>query len=182
MKRWAGPLGVLFITALAAHWATLAYAPSVIMDRALATLKERGIALHAFTTPQRITPQTQVVVRSSPDLFYSLCRYDLSEPGSSLKVTVAEWPDYQSLSFFDAETNNFATFRATGQKRVVRIFAEDSLAEKVANGAVPSLGEEWQTTPTQRGVVLIRRLAPTQEAFDRAKAVAKGDSCNFAAR
>ena len=54
MRRWIGPLAVFIITAVGAHWATLAYAPNVIMDRALSTLKNRGISEHALTTPQRM--------------------------------------------------------------------------------------------------------------------------------
>lgn len=165
MTRWLGPLLVLIVTALGAHWATLAYAPSVIMDRALGALETRGIALHAFTTPTRITPQSQQVVRSSPDLFYSLCRYDLSEPGSTLNVNMAQWPDYQSLSFFDAETNNFLTYRGTGQSIAVTL-------------AAPGSGGDTES-PTERGVVLIRRLAPTQESFDAATAASAGDACEL---
>ncbi|MEM9086013.1 MAG: DUF1254 domain-containing protein [Pseudomonadota bacterium] len=180
--RWVGPLAVFIITAVGAHWATLQYTPSVIMDRTLATLKNRGVSQHAFTTPQRISPSTQVVVRTSPDLFYSLCRYDLSQPGSALRVSMGEWPDYQSLSFFDDQTNNFATFRGTGKQRVVKLFPRDPLAEKVENGQTPPDSETWQSTPSERGVVLIRRLAPTQEAFDAAKVAAEADLCELVTR
>lgn len=167
MKRWIAPLAVLVVTALAAHWATLALAPSAVMDRALATLKDRGIAEHAFTSPQRISPQTQAVVRSSPDLFYSLCRYDLGKPGSALSVTMAEWPNYQSLSFFDAQTNNFLTYRGTGKSIAVTLTA-------------PGAGSgDASASPTERGVVLIRRLAPTQELFDAASKAATGDRCEL---
>ncbi|MEL6541576.1 MAG: DUF1254 domain-containing protein [Pseudomonadota bacterium] len=169
MKRWIAPISVLIATAAIAHWATLHFAPSVIMDRALTALKDRGVALHAFTTPQRISPQTQVIVRSSPDLFYSLCRYDLSEHNETLKVTMGEWPDYQSLSFFDGNTINFAKFRGTGKSVTVRLVRPD--LEYLDPNAVVS--------PTNRGVVLIRRLAPTQEAFDAAVEAAKVDSCDM---
>lgn len=169
MMRWIGPLAVLAVSALAAHWATLSFAPSVIMDRALSTLKDRGIAEHAFTTPQRITPETQVVVRSSPDLFYSLCRYDLSAPGASLSIRMAQWPDYQSLSFFDAETNNYFTQRGTGKSVEVTLVAPGSSA----TGTV--------TSPSTRGVILIRRLAPSQELFDQAKALSPQDACTLSA-
>ena len=168
MTRLLGPLIMLVVAAIGAHWATLQYAPSVIMDRALATLKERGIAEHAFTSPVRISPQTQVVVRSSPDLFYSLCRYDLSEPGNALRVTMGEWPDYQSLSFFDGNTNNFHRVRGEGKAVEVQLTGPGSSVE----GAVQS--------PTARGIVLIRRLAPTQALFDEAKEVAAADACELA--
>ena len=167
MMRWIGPLAVLIVTALGAHWATLAYAPSVIMDRALQTLKDRGIAEHAFTTPQRITPQTQTVVRSSPDLFYSLCRYDFAEvEGGAIKITMGEWPGYQSLSFFDAKTNNFATIRQTGQ----------TLETYLLGPTMPN-SSEYPQSKTNRGVILIRRLAPTKEQFDKALEIAKEDGC-----
>lgn len=167
MKRWIGPLAVLTLTAIAAHWATLSFAPSVIMDRALSTLKDRGIVEHAFTTPRRITPQTQAVVRSSPDLFYSLCRYDL-EPGSFLVVEMSKWGDYQSLSFFDAHTNNFATIRGSDAQELVMLVGP---GEK-QNGLVTTI-----ESPTRRGVILIRRLAPDAERFAKAQEVAVNDQC-----
>ena len=172
MMRWIGPLAVFIITAVGAHWATLQYTPSVIMDRTLSTLKNRGISQHAFTTPQRISPSTQVVVRTSPDLFYSLCRYDLCEPGSALRVTMGEWPDYQSLSFFDGDTNNFQRFRGQGETVSVRmVYDRRELPDP-----------DTIVSPTPRGVVLIRRQAPTQEAFDAAKEASKEDMCALVTR
>ncbi|MEM6857554.1 MAG: DUF1254 domain-containing protein [Pseudomonadota bacterium] len=166
MKRFLGPLIVLVLATVGAHWATLAYAPSIIMDRALTMLKNRGISEHAFTTPQRITPQTQAVVRSSPDLFYSLCRYDLSDPETVVDVTMARWPNYQSLSFFDGNTNNFATFRRQDASETVRLLGPGKKGVGISS-------------PTARGVILIRRLAPTQEAFDEASQVAQDDACEL---
>lgn len=168
MKRWLGPLAVVFATAVAAHALTLHFAPSVIMDRAMAALEERGVALHAFTTPQRVMPQTQTVVRSSPDLYYALCRYDLSNPGARLAVTMGDWPDYQSLAFFDARTDNFATLRGTGREIAVRLLSPGSAPEE---GAIVS--------PTARGVILIRRLAPTAQRFAAATQAGKADACRI---
>jgi len=166
MKRFLGPILVLIMAALGAHWATLAYTPSIIMDRALVTLKDRGIALHGFTTPARISPQTQTVVRSSPDMFYSLCRYNLSGPETVLDITMAQWPGYQSLSFFDGNTNNFATYRKSGDAFDIRLFGPDKKGVGI-------------TAPTHRGVILIRRLAPTQELFDAAVKASKHDRCEL---
>ena len=75
MRRWLGPLAVLLVCSAATHAVTLAQAPGFIMARAMATLADRGVALHAFTATPRVTPQTQQVVRSSPDLTYALCRF-----------------------------------------------------------------------------------------------------------
>ena len=166
MRRWLGPLAVAALCAFGVHLAALQLAPGFIMDRAMQALAARGVALHRFSPPRRITPQTQQVVRSSPDLYYSLCRYDLSNPGTRLNLRMAAWPDYQSLSFFDARTDNFATLRGTGEEVRVRLLPPGSPPQE---GAIVS--------PTARGVVLIRRLAPDAQAFAAAASAGAGDLC-----
>ncbi len=168
MKGWVGPLATAAIAGAIAHVGLLLAAPGVIMDTALDTLEGRGIAEHAFTSPVRITPQSQAVVRSSPDLFYSLCRYDLSEEGSYLSVTMADWPGYQSLSLFDSETNNFTTVRGSGMLVAIDLFGPNSPDP-----------DSSINSPTERGVVLIRRLASTQELFDQALQVSEQDRCEL---
>jgi hypothetical protein len=168
MKRWIGPLLVLLASAVGVHFAALQLAPTVIMARAMDMLAQRGVALHRFTNPERVSPQSQTVVRSSPDLYYALCRYDLSNPGTQLAVQMGDWPDYQSLSFFSAQTDNFATIRGTGNAVAVRLLPPGSPA---ADGAVVS--------PSAKGVILIRRLAPSAERFAAAAAAGKVDRCRL---
>ena len=166
MTRWTGPLAVLLLCAAASHALTLHFAPSVIMSRAMDVLAERGVALHAFSATPRVTPQTQQIVRSSPDLYYALCRYDLGDPSARLIVGMGNWPDYQSLSFFDARTDNFATLRGTGKAIAVRLLPPGSASEE---GAIVS--------PSARGVILIRRLAPDAPRYAAAAQAGKGDAC-----
>jgi uncharacterized membrane protein len=168
MRRWLGPLAVLLACAAGSHIATLHFAPGVIMGRAMEALAERGVALHRFTTPERVTPQTQSVVRSSPDLYYALCRYDLGNPGTQVRVRMGAWPDYQSLSFFAAQTDNYATIRGTGREVTVRLLPPGSAAEE---GAIVS--------PSAKGVILIRRLAPDTARFTAATAAGKVDRCRL---
>lgn len=168
MRRWLGPLALLLVAAVASHAAALHFAPAFIMSRAMDALAARGVALHRFTVPQRISPQTQTVVRSSPDLFYAVCRYDLSNPATRLSVQMGDWPDYQSLSFFAAQTDNFATIRGTGKAVSVRLLPPGSAPEA---GAIVS--------PTAKGVILIRRLAPSAERFAAAAAAGKADRCRL---
>jgi len=189
MRRWIGPLVVLILTAALAHWLTLALGPGFIMNRAMAALEARGVALHAFTTPQRVTPATQQVVRSSPDLYYALCRYDLNKPDGlgavapRIEITMAKWDDYQSLSFFDANTDNFATILGTG--RQVRVSLRHGVGE---TGSVEAFrvddpgryGRDFVVnSPTRTGAILIRRLAPTAQVFAKAVAEGKLDGCRF---
>lgn len=168
MRRWLGPLVVLFAVAAAAHALTLHFAPSAIMARAMDALAERGVALHAFSPAPRVTPQTQQVVRSSPDLYYALCRYDLSDGGATLAVAMGAWPDYQSLAFFDAQTDNFATLRGTGREVRVRLLPPGSTPQA---GAIVS--------PSAKGVILIRRLAPDAARFAAATEAGKADACRL---
>lgn len=169
MRRWLGPLAAMLVCGATTHLAALHYAPGIIMARAMAVLEQRGVALHRFTAPQRVTPQTQSVVRSSPDLFYALCRYDLSDPSMVLAVQMAAWPDYQSLSFFDARTDNFVTIRGTGKAVTVRLLAPGSAPVR---GAIIS--------PTAKGVILIRRLAPNAESYAAAAVASVKDACRLA--
>ena len=168
MKRWLGPLALLLVCAAATHAAALHFAPAFIMSRAMDALAARGVGLHRFTTPARITPQSQTVVRSSPDLYYALCRYDLSNPAMQLDVRMGGWPDYQSLSFFAAQTDNFATIRGTGRSVAVRLLPPGSAP---AAGAIVS--------PTAKGVILIRRLAPSAERFAAATEAGQADRCRI---
>ncbi|WP_114521631.1 DUF1254 domain-containing protein [Altererythrobacter sp. ZODW24] len=167
MKRLLGPLALAVIAALAGHFLVLQQAPSFIMDRALVMLEQRGIPLHGFQLAERMTPETQSVVRPSPDLAYSACRFDFDEAPDGIKVRMAATPDYASLSFFDANTNNFLTLRGEGETRETILLPPGS-AEPPEGSAV---------SPTTRGVILIRRLAPTQEAYDAVAAIAAGDAC-----
>lgn len=171
MRRWLGPILVMLAVAAATHAAALHLAPSAIMARAMEALAERGVTIHRFTQPARVTPQSQQVVRSSPDLYYALCRYDLGNPETGVALTMAAWPDYQSLSFFDARTDNFVTLRGAGKAISVTLLPPGSPPQK---GAIVS--------PTAKGVILIRRLAPSAKDFAAAAQAGAGDQCQLVPR
>lgn len=165
MKRWAGPVAVAVIAAMAGHWAVLQAAPGFIMGRAMAAMEQRGVPLHAFSLGPRTTPQSQTVVRPSSDLAYSVCRYDFDLLEGPLRVRMGAWDNYSSVSFFDAETNNFLTVRGDGKTREIVLHA-------------PGPAAAGQTrSPTAKGLVLIRRLAPTQAEYDRVTGVSASDLC-----
>lgn len=168
MRRWLGPLAALLACAVATHGLTLVQKPAFIMARAMDALEQRGVEPHRFTTPQRVTPQTQSVVRSSPDLYYALCRYDLNNAEAGLAVRMGSWPDYQSLALFDARTDNFATVRGTDKQVSIRLLPP---------GSTPSAGAI--VSPTAKGVILVRRLAPDAERFAAAATAGRADECRL---
>lgn len=166
MKRAAVLLGLFVACAGMGHALTLWLAPPLIMGRAMAAMEDRGIALHRFVLAPRITPQTQTVVRPSPDLAYSVCRYDFSADIDALELTMAPGAQYASLSLFDARTDNFATFRDEGEGASLRLLPPGS---RPRDGALVS--------PSERGLILIRRLAPRDADYRAVRAIARGDRC-----
>ncbi|BDW82304.1 hypothetical protein MACH24_17420 [Erythrobacter sp. Dej080120_24] len=168
MKRWAGPLIFGIVCAGAAHGAVLQFAPSMIMDVAMEKIADRGAQLHRFQVGPRTTPETQTVVRPSPDLAYSACLFDLSQAPEGLRVSLAATPGYASLSFFDARTNNFLTIRGGGTDREIILLSPNE-----------GRGEPGTAVaPTMTGVILTRRLAPTQADFDQMSRIAALDRCD----
>ena len=164
MKRLIGPFALCIALGIVTHTAIVHYAPSFIMDRAMAMLGKRGTPLHGFNLAPQMRPETQSVVRPSPDLAYSACRFDFRQAPHGLRVTMAAYEGYSSLSFFDADTNNFLTVRGEGQQREVTLLP-------------PSASDQTKAAPSTKGVILIRRLAPTDEDYAKVVEVSAGDRC-----
>lgn len=167
MRPWISNLLAFLVIAAIGHAAVLFSAPGLIMDRVMERMEAGGVELHAFTLAPRMTPQTQTVVRPSPDLAYSICRFDFSEDARPLNVQMAAYPGYSSLSFFDARTNNFARFRGDGESVNVLLMPPGSVADDPDQVAAPSA----------RGLILIRRLAPRLEDYGAVYALSSGDGC-----
>jgi len=167
MKRWIGPLALFVALGLGSHFAVLQFAPHLIMGRALTLLEERGQPLHGFALGPRMTPESQSIVRPSPDLAYSACLFDLEQAPDGLEITMAAYDGYSSLSFFDRQTNNFATIRGDGETATVRL-----LPPRFVN-----LEKGGILAPTNKGVILIRRLAPTAQDYRAVEAIAGNDQC-----
>jgi len=159
-------LFVLLAAIVIGHLAVLYGAPGFIMQRAMAAMEQRGIPQHGFRLAPRMTPQTQRVVRASPELAYSICLFDFSEGVDAVAIEMAAWPGYSSLSVYDAQTNNFLTFRGEGKRFAMRLLPPLSEPEGFS---IPA--------PTQRGVVLIRRIAPNEADYRAVEKIAAEDSC-----
>lgn len=160
---------VLLASIAAGHAAVLFLAPGLIMGKAMEAMEKRGMPTHGFRLVDRMTPETQTVVRPSPDLAYSVCLFDFgASNGKALGVAAAPWSDYSSVSFFDAQTNNFATLRGNG----------DGIdAVLLPPGA--STQADALISPSDKGIILIRRLAPTQGAYREVAAIAVEDRCQM---
>ena len=85
---------------------------------------------------------------------------------TAVAIEMAAWPGYSSLSVYDAQTNNFLTFRGEGKRFAMRLLPPLSEPEGFS---IPA--------PTQRGVVLIRRIAPNEADYRAVEKIAVEDSC-----
>lgn len=175
MRSFLSGLAVFVVTFLVAHFIVLNALPGRIMSTVRERMMETGIEPHSWRMSDRITPETQSVVRPSPDLAYAICLIDLS--GGPVEISVPAWPEYGSLSIFEADTNNVYAGSldarledASGVRRVIvamegqDVYAAGSDAEQV-----------FVSKP--KALALVRRLAPTQAAYDAAAALIPASRC-----
>lgn len=161
-----------FVGAVAVgHVATILLAPQVIMHIAMNRLSGDGDDVNVFRFADRTTAASRQIVRPSPDLAYASCVYDLS--AGPILVDVPPSPDkgYVSVSVFAANTDNVAVMDSLRGPEGIRFILQQE-RKLVHPGDVPVI-----YTPTERGIILDRRLAPTQAEFDRADKARRGDRC-----
>lgn len=164
-------LALLFVTGAAiGHVGLVLAAPHVIMGAAIKRASHDGELINQFQFGPRTTKDSRWVVRPSPDLAYSTCVYDLS--GGPLLITAAPSPNhgYLSISVFAANTDNIAVFDSSQQPQGIRFV----LAQE---GQKVPAGERVVYSPSAKGIVLDRRLAPNAELFAAADQARRADSC-----
>lgn len=160
------PLIVFVLCAVIGHFVVINGIPGFIMGKAHQTFEAQGIPENRWVQSPRQTPQTQRIVRPSPDLAYAICRFDTT--AGPVFVNAPTWDGYGSLSIFNDQTDNVfvadlgPTSRFTGIE--IRRPAENT--------------SENALTLDGRGVALIRRLAPRQEDFDEARALVSEAVCD----
>ncbi len=164
---------VFSASVLIGHFAVLRQAPKVIMSKAMTIMGERGVPLHGFSLSPRITPKTQTIVRPSPDLAYSICRFDLSS--GPVFIEGAKWDGYGSLTIFDAHTD--AVFITSLDKKDSKPNSVVLSMEGQSN--ISKNGSAIAVLSKPRGLALIRRIAPTKGLYDQVKALSNNDVCEI---
>jgi uncharacterized membrane protein len=168
MSGWGKYVWAAIAIAVLAHFAFIHAVPRVMMNVAL----ERVSAINgynAWTFSDRVTPASRAIVRPSPDFAYSACAYDLSD--GPLTITATPWGSYWSLSLYAANSDNYFVI----DDREARGGAEITLVRRRQDteGSAATI----VTSPTTRGVALIRRLAPDVDSYNAASQVARTDVC-----
>lgn len=163
-------LMVLVIAAIT-HAGLLYFGPSLIMGRVMGAMS--GMAgMNAIAHAPRPTADTDRVVRSSPDLLYSICAYDVTEKPLRIRADVP--PDtYWSVSFYDMNTNNFRVIndREASAGAVVLVLRRPGDTSPAPAGA------EVIESPTDRGLVLFRTLIASEARFAEIDEARKDARC-----
>ncbi|MEL7231324.1 MAG: DUF1254 domain-containing protein [Pseudomonadota bacterium] len=158
--------------AIGAHFLTLHLVPSVIMNAAHTRLADQGLQLNQWAASPRMTPQTQTIVRPSPDLSYSICRFDVRE--GPVLISAPGWDGYGSLSVFDERTNNVFVANLDGQDAEVLLHVPGQVPLKEGRGYVYD-GQTVELTET--GLALIRRVAPDEQSHQAAMNLIEKSKC-----
>jgi uncharacterized membrane protein len=150
-------LGVLLGAALV-HVAAVWALPRAIMSRVLAVLAAQA-GENSFVHPPLATAESRTIVRPSPDLAYSSAVFEVSE--RPLRVVVPLTAPYTSLSGFASDTDNFFALNDLTA-------GVDTIDLVLVGPSTPRGGLEGLRvveSPSDRGVLLVRRVVPSAEAF-----------------
>lgn len=167
MERWRKYVWGAVAAAIIGHLAFVYAVPRVMMNVAIARLGAGGVNHWQFAP--RVTEASRTIVRPSPDFAYSACPYDLAD--GPVVMAVEPWDAYWSLSLYADNSDNFFVI----DDREARYGAEITLVRR--GHAHPEGASMVVESPSGRGIALIRRLAPTRDAYDAAAQVARADAC-----
>lgn len=159
---WAA-IGVAIVT----HLAVVHAAPRMLMNVAIERLGAAGV--NQWQVSDRVTAASRAIVRPSPDFAYSACVFDLSD--GPVVISATPWDAYWSLSLYAANSDNFFVI----DDREAHYGAEITLVR--AGRPHPEGAAQVVESPSQRGIALIRRLAPNVPTYEQAATVAQSDVC-----
>lgn len=168
MKGLLKLAGIALVVAVVTHVATVLVAPYLLMDAAMARISKVS-GPNRWTHPQRTSEKSRRVVRPSPDLAYSACVYDLAD--GPVHVTASAWDDYMSVSVFEHNSDNIFVINDRQAPNGVDLVIVPEGAPHPAGAA------QVVESPSRRGIVLQRRVAPTQQRWEAANAARQHDIC-----
>ena len=161
MRHRIIPAAIFLLAIFIGYQATLRAIPEIMMKGAYARLSTANTPINTFSAPRMITADNQTIVRSSPDLAYSVCLIELPMVGH-IRVRGGYTEGYGSLTIFDMNTD--------------AVFIADLTSKDVSERTV-ILGPNKIDLKDGKGVALIRRYAPNDAALNAAKGAANDDIC-----
>jgi uncharacterized membrane protein len=167
--RW---LLVTLAIATATHFALLYFGPAYIMSIAMGRMTTQAGGVNKIYFAPRPNAQNNRIVRSSPDLLYSVCVYDVSAKPLSIRADVPPGT-YWSASFYDMNTNNYRVIN-DGQATAGSIVV---ILTKAGSTTPSPAGAEAIVSPTDRGIILFRTLVAEDARFAEIDAARRQAKC-----
>jgi len=166
--RW---LAGVVLGALVVHFAAIAALPHAIMRGAMSRLQAAPV--NTFAHGPLATAASRAIVRPSPDLAYSSLVFDVSEHALAVRVPLT--PPYTSLSGFAANTDNFFAIndRTAGASEIEIVLVGPATPRRDLGSA------RIVEAPSERGILLVRRVVPSAEAFAEIDAVRRRASARL---
>lgn len=172
MKRALIFIAGVALVAIVVHVGFVREMPRLIMSKVVSKVAE-GAEANEFRHPPLPTATARGVVRPSPDLAYSVCALDLAK--GPVHVTVPLTAPYTSVALYSATTDNyFARNDREADGKPLDIVIVGPGATPPAN--VPA-GTEVVGAPTAKGLVLVRRVVESKEAYPALDEVRKTAVC-----
>ena len=163
-------LAALSLAAFAlGHMTVVAAYPYWAMNSAMDRISQDGAAVNQWRHGQRATGKSRRIVRPSPDLANSSCVYDLA--AGPVRVTAAPWDGYMSVSVYSANSDNIFVVNDRNAPGGVDMIIY------LRGTPRPSGADLVVESPSRKGIVLQRRLAPTAERFTAAAVARASDVC-----
>lgn len=171
MRRWL--FRILATLALAAvfHVLTVRAVPTLTMIDLGRKGKDMGRIVNVLYHQPRVTADSRVVVRPSPDLLYSVCAYDVSK--APLRISASVPDTYWSLSFFASNTDNFFVTN----DREVKTNPVDILLVGPGTSYKNPGNLQVVASPSTRGVALIRILITDEDTIEELTQIQRQASC-----
>jgi uncharacterized membrane protein len=169
LARWRGPLVAMVVIAVAVHLLVVLGAPRGVMAVAGPRISDQAGGDNRWLHAPPVTSENQQVVRSSPDLAYSACRFDLSD--GPVRISAPGWDSVWSLSLYDARTDNIA---AIDDREGADVLV--GTADQVDGLETPD-GVEVVVSPDTTGVALLRYLTPTDADVREADSLRQQARC-----
>jgi len=164
-------LALLFAAATAVgHVGLVMATPYALMKVVMKRASQDGKLINQFQFGPRTTKDSRGVVRPSPDLAYSTCIYDLAKGPVLVEAAPTPGQGYVSISVFAANSDNVAVFDTTQLPQGIRFVL-------TREGQKTPKGEKVVISPSNKGIVLDRRLAANDALFAAADQARRSDKC-----
>ncbi len=171
MKKWILWTAILTLAfGSIVNVLTVMAIPVVIMNQLL-NKSFKDYAWNTMVHSSVVTENSRTVVRPSPDLLYSVCKYDISE--RPLRITVPVPPTYVSVACYDTNTDNFFHIndREVMNNQIELVLVKKGSSHPDAGSAVVV------EAPTSKGLVLVRMFIPSEDNLDDLIKVQKQARC-----